>query len=160
MIHRMPFNTSRASSHGRPRPSGRRGGSGIIAFTTAHCSSVRSMLSSRELWYPIYEMTSNQLQEVGTFHLPNFCRHCEKGLSRLREFAKMVLGLRSCSQGRNGRSETECCEHVSKRFQELHIATDGYGRSIKVTPSARSDLAGVSSRRCRRCGARRRATDN
>lgn len=40
---RIPWRTSRESRQGRPRPSSRRGGSGISGLTMAHCSSVRSM---------------------------------------------------------------------------------------------------------------------
>ena len=39
---RMPFITSRLSFQGLPRPSSRRGGSGIIGAMIAHCSSVNS----------------------------------------------------------------------------------------------------------------------
>jgi hypothetical protein len=41
-IQSTPFITSRVSFHGRPRPSSRRGGSGIIGSIIAHCSSVSS----------------------------------------------------------------------------------------------------------------------
>ncbi len=40
-IHKMPSSTSRLLRQGRPRPSSRRGGSGISGCRTAHCSSVR-----------------------------------------------------------------------------------------------------------------------
>ena len=40
-IHRMPSSTSRLLRHGLPRPSSRRGSSGISGSSTAHCSSVR-----------------------------------------------------------------------------------------------------------------------
>ena len=41
---RIPFNTTRASHHGRPRPSGRRFGASS-GFSFFHCASVRSMYS-------------------------------------------------------------------------------------------------------------------
>jgi hypothetical protein len=41
-IQRTPFITSRVSFQGRPRPSSRRGGSGINGPIIAHCSSVNS----------------------------------------------------------------------------------------------------------------------
>jgi hypothetical protein len=41
-IQRTPFITSRVSLHGLPRPSSRRGGSGISGARIAHCSSVNS----------------------------------------------------------------------------------------------------------------------
>jgi hypothetical protein len=41
-IQSTPFITSRVSFHGRPRPSSRRGGSGIREPISAHCSSVSS----------------------------------------------------------------------------------------------------------------------
>lgn len=41
-IQRTPFITSRVSRQGRPRPSSRRGGSGISGPIIAHCSSVNS----------------------------------------------------------------------------------------------------------------------
>ena len=41
-IQRTPFITSRVSFQGRPRPSSRRGGSGISGPIMAHCSSVNS----------------------------------------------------------------------------------------------------------------------
>ena len=40
-IHRMPSRTSLLLRQGLPRPSSRRGGSGISGSKTAHCSSVR-----------------------------------------------------------------------------------------------------------------------
>jgi hypothetical protein len=39
---RMPFMTWRLSFHGRPRPSARRGSTGINGSSTTHCSSVNS----------------------------------------------------------------------------------------------------------------------
>ena len=41
-IQSTPFITSRVSFQGRPRPSSRRGNSGIIGSISAHCSSVSS----------------------------------------------------------------------------------------------------------------------
>jgi hypothetical protein len=41
-IQRTPLMTSRVSLHGLPRPSSRRGGSGISGAKIAHCSSVSS----------------------------------------------------------------------------------------------------------------------
>jgi hypothetical protein len=41
-IQRIPLRTSRLSLHGLPRPSSRRGFSGISGEITAHCSSVNS----------------------------------------------------------------------------------------------------------------------
>jgi hypothetical protein len=41
-IQSTPFITSRESFHGRPRPSSRRGGSGMSGPIIAHCSSVNS----------------------------------------------------------------------------------------------------------------------
>jgi hypothetical protein len=41
-IQSTPFITSRVSRHGRPRPSSRRGSSGISGSISAHCSSVSS----------------------------------------------------------------------------------------------------------------------
>jgi len=41
-IQRMPLRTSRLSFQGLPRPSSRRGGSGMIGAMIAHCSSVNS----------------------------------------------------------------------------------------------------------------------
>ena len=46
MIHKMPLSTSRSERAGRPRPSARRGLTGIWGSTIAHCSSVKSMLQS------------------------------------------------------------------------------------------------------------------
>jgi hypothetical protein len=40
---RIPLRTSRDGRQGRPRPSLRRGSSGIKGFNSCHCSSVRSM---------------------------------------------------------------------------------------------------------------------
>lgn len=42
-IQRIPSRTSRESRQGRPRPSLRRGGTGINGSNSFHCSSVRSM---------------------------------------------------------------------------------------------------------------------
>ena len=44
-IHRMPSIMSRASFHGLPLPSGRRGGSGISGWIMDHCSSVKSIVT-------------------------------------------------------------------------------------------------------------------
>ena len=41
-IQSTPFMTSRVSLHGLPRPSSRRGSSGIMGWISAHCSSVSS----------------------------------------------------------------------------------------------------------------------
>lgn len=41
-IQSTPFMTSRVSRHGLPRPSSRRGSSGIMGSISAHCSSVSS----------------------------------------------------------------------------------------------------------------------
>lgn len=46
ITHRMPLRISRSSIRGLPRPSGRRGGTGISGSTTCHCSSVRSIGSA------------------------------------------------------------------------------------------------------------------
>jgi hypothetical protein len=43
-IQRMPLSTARSSFHGRPRPSGRRGGAGMSGRMMFHCSSVNSSL--------------------------------------------------------------------------------------------------------------------
>jgi hypothetical protein len=43
-MHRMPLSTFLGSRQGLPRPSTRRGGSGIRGLKISHCSWVRSML--------------------------------------------------------------------------------------------------------------------
>jgi hypothetical protein len=65
---RIPFNTTRASRHGRPRPSGRRFGVNS-GFNFFHCASIRSMYSiyaslkptSSEWLACVYEITSRFL---------------------------------------------------------------------------------------------------
>ena len=62
---RMPLSTSLGSRQGLPRPSARRGGSGISGSKTSHCSSVRSIfLLDQEnfAWthFTVYEMASRQ----------------------------------------------------------------------------------------------------
>ena len=42
-IHRIPFNTDRSSTLGRPRPSSLTGDAGRCGSTTTHCSSVKSI---------------------------------------------------------------------------------------------------------------------
>jgi hypothetical protein len=52
----IAFITSRESRQGRPLPSGRRDGAGIMGSTMFHCSSVRSM----PLWCNLMKLASSQ----------------------------------------------------------------------------------------------------
>jgi hypothetical protein len=63
----MPLRTARESRQGRPRPSARRGGSGIRGLMMAHCSFVsssrRAMVQIVAQQQGIYETASNKFIE-------------------------------------------------------------------------------------------------
>ena len=60
----MAFNTSRRARHGRPRPSARRGGSGMSGASRAHWasvkSSVRRFIAILQYYHGIYETASSK----------------------------------------------------------------------------------------------------
>jgi death-on-curing protein len=62
----MPFNTARGSRQGRPRPSARRGGIGIIGLRTSHCSSVRSIVDTLHL--QVVEDILALIYEIASIH--------------------------------------------------------------------------------------------
>ncbi len=63
--HRMPFKTARRSFHGRPRPSLRRGGSGIRGSRIAHWRSVRSRALGRGIRIAPDNLLSMELFKTG-----------------------------------------------------------------------------------------------
>src|SRR3712207_9555010 len=68
---RMPFRMSLGSRQGRPLPSVRRGGVGIRGSSTAHCSSVRSMLHLQPGTAVRHHYT---VYEIGSRHFPDSLR--------------------------------------------------------------------------------------
>jgi hypothetical protein len=66
---RIPLRTSRASRHGRPRPSLRRGGLGINGSNKCHCSSVRSI---EEMIHSHNPLVQYQVATIGDLGLSSF----------------------------------------------------------------------------------------
>jgi hypothetical protein len=134
----MPLSTSRASRHGRPRLSARRGGSGMRGLMRAHCSSVSASRRAIRHLVPqrqgIYETASTR-NAVGPVYGCGISADLLYGFERFilqshrqRAFTELnIVGTRASADRRDGNvvEGTSPSAFVSFRADNYEVTNSG-----------------------------------